>query len=106
MRTCIVSHGLAVMFLGTVFLACGASPIASNPNTIVQHNAVPSALPTASLISSNARGIYSIPDPAVDVELIEANRLTRRDGRSSPVPDHEPTGTAAEPPQRFYPPTE
>ncbi|KAG6847866.1 hypothetical protein H0H93_005350 [Arthromyces matolae] len=106
MKTCIVSQGLAVMFLGTVFLACGASPIASNPNTIVQHNALPSALPTASLISSNAHGIYSIPDPAVDVELREANRLTRRDGRSSPVPDDEPTGTAAEPPQRFYPPTE
>ncbi|KAG6816522.1 hypothetical protein H0H93_008000 [Arthromyces matolae] len=89
MKTCIVSHGLAVMFLGTVFLACGASPIASNPNTIVQHNALPSVLPTASFINSNARGIYSIPDPAVDVKLSEANRLTRRDGRSSPAPDHE-----------------
>ncbi|KAG6848101.1 hypothetical protein H0H93_003336 [Arthromyces matolae] len=82
MKQSIISQGLAVSFIGAVFLASG-SPIASNPQTVVQRNVIASE----NFISSNARRIYSIPELAVDVKLSDSNGLTRRDGHASPAPD-------------------
>ncbi|KAG6847906.1 hypothetical protein H0H93_005023 [Arthromyces matolae] len=64
MKTSIISQSLAVLFIGTVFLACG-SPIASNPNTLIQR---------------------------INAELSDSNGLTRRDRPSSPIPDIITTG--------------
>ncbi|KAG6847609.1 hypothetical protein H0H93_007071 [Arthromyces matolae] len=107
MKQSTISQGLAVSFIGAVFLAY-ASPIASNPHTVVQRNVIASE----NFISSNPRGIYSIPELAVDVKLSDSNGLTRRNGHASPAPDltimnkrrgrHLPPGSAHITPIVFF----
>ncbi|KAG6819610.1 hypothetical protein H0H93_010288 [Arthromyces matolae] len=74
MRT-IISQGLALFLISTAFLA-SASPIASDPKTLVQHNSLVSANSTGTDAPSDVQQAIALLD--LDDELSDSTGLNRR----------------------------